>query len=442
MRQNVWLNLFLFFMGAASLVRVQLIGMIGISEIIICLLAPYMLIRNFSELRRDGFLLALTLMFFACIGCLVGGAYNQTPATNLIRGFATPVVLLCSVIFYHGLLRNNLNAYKWLAVGFAISVSLSQFFNGVSVEDVVNNDIHAGIGGSDYMLTVILAPLFYVPVILFYRHLPWFLSASLYVMAGVFTVMTSVSGRSAAMGAFGAGVLIWIGKKSVRNMGKVKRHFLLYIVLAVVCLLALKTGYSVAAKSGVLGESAQQKYVEQTRGNDSTLGLLMGGRSEVFIGLYAVLHQPIVGFGPWAVDWNGYEEEFRQKYGLYDYEEAAKTQAYLRQLGMNPNIRFIPAHSHIVGSWLWYGIFGLIMWCYFLYLIFRFFKEAPDVLPQWWPLLVIAMPSRLWHIFFSPFSHRSLTGAIICALLLAIGIGRRKIRMDRAAQEERSRYLP
>ena len=73
------LNIFLFVVGLLAQIRVHIVGMIGISEILICLAAPLYLIKDFNALRRDGFLSMLTLMALTCIGCLVASWYNHTP---------------------------------------------------------------------------------------------------------------------------------------------------------------------------------------------------------------------------------------------------------------------------------------------------------------------------------------------------------------------------
>ena len=149
-----------------------------------------------------------------------------------------------------------------------------------------------------------------------------------------------------------------------------------------------------------------------------------------------------MGFGPWAIDWNGLADEFRVKYGFYDYTEEAKRAAYLQSIGLGDAVKFIPAHSHIIGGWLWYGIFGLILWSYVVYLIFKFFGTAADAIPQWWYLLAVGLPSLLWHIFFSPFSARVAMGATVCALLYALGVAKGRIKLDPEAYSEGRHYLP
>lgn len=435
-------NIFLFFIGALSMVRVHVIGMIGISEIVLLLCAPFLFMKNFQRMKRDGFMPFANLVLLTCLGCLIAAYYNNTPYESFIRGFATPVMLFCSFVFFYHFLNGHLQSFKWLKLGLALSVSVSFFFNGISVEDVLNNDIQSTTGPSDYLMMVILSPMFTVPLILWYKKFPWVISCAIAFFGALFMALMTSSGRSAALGALAAAALIALGKKSARAMSSIKRNFLCYFLLALVFLEAITGVYSYAAGSGILGEKSREKYFAQTGGSNSMLSILMGGRLEVFAGAYAASRQPIVGFGPWALDWNGYVDEFRQKHGLYDYAEEAKRAAYLRSIGAGDFVGLIPAHSHIIGGWLWYGIFGLLLWVYVIYLIFKFFRTATDAIPQWWYLLAAGLPGILWHIIFSPFSGRVAMGATVCALLYAIGVAKGRIVLDAESCRERRYYLP
>ena len=57
-------------------------------------------------------------------------------------------------------------------------------------------------------------------------------------------------------------------------------------------------GYDIAASHGWLGAGAQTKYVEQS----GSLGVLVGGRSEVLVSTQAIMDSPILGHGSWAKD--------------------------------------------------------------------------------------------------------------------------------------------
>jgi len=431
------LNIFLFVVGLLAHVRVHIVGMIGISEILICLAAPLYLIKDFNALRRDGFLRMLTLMALTCIGCLVASWYNHTPFGDMIRGFATPVVFLCSFVFFHHFLRGQVNSLKWLLAGLALTIPISLLVNGVSVEEVMAGTEMNEIGDSKYLMSVLASPLFTLPVFLFYTRMPVIMSASILFLGGLFKISTTASGRSAGLVLFAAALLVLIGGRSKVKMFRIRKHFLLYFILGIVGVVIAKNIYSAAAVRGYLGYVAEEKYVQQTTTGNGVVDLLIGGRGEVFMGAYAAIHQPIIGFGPWAIDWKGYADEFRQKFGYYDYEEESKRARYLALMGYGSYVHRIPAHSCLIGGWLWYGIFGLIMWLYILHLVFKFFMKATDAVPQWWPLFSVLLPRFLWDIFFSPFGARVQVAAIVVALLFAIGAASGRIKLDPDATKEK-----
>lgn len=429
---------FMFLIGLLSMVRVHLIGMIGISEILICVCAPVFYLKDYALLRRSGFSTMMNLMLLCCAGCLVASLYNNTPFAIFLRGLAAPIVLFSSFVFCFHYLRTNLNNLKWLAIGVSLSTALSLLINGANAED----GAVVGVGDANYVRTILFSPLITIPVILFYRKMPAGVSALILTFGGMFKILTSSSGRSSSLVMFAAALLVYYGGRSIRQMGNVRRYFVRFLIVGCIGLFVAKTAYTYSAAHGLLGESAREKYMAQTGGKGGFLNILIGGRIEAVVCIYAALDRPILGFGPWAADTFGYAREVQQKYGLYDYDAEVKRLLYLQQTGGREDFSPIPFHSHIFGNWVWYGVFGLLMWAYVVYLIFKFYRKAPDAIPQWWPIFAIFLPRLLWDIFFSPFGLRVGTGMIVCAMLLAIGIGGGRIPLDRLAARERMKYLP
>ena len=430
------LRLFLFLVGLFSLYRVHLIGMIGISEILICIMGPILYFKDFNQLRRDGFNTMANLMILCCVGCVISSWYNDTFFYNAIRGFAAPFVFFCSFIFTYHFLRKDFGALKWLVTGIALSNVLGLLGGGygIEMETIFGTE-------NEYWLTVLVAPIFSIPIFLFYERMPWFFSCAIVVAGGFYKILSTASGRSAALISFAAALLIWIGRKSAQKMGSIKRNFLTYLILSILSIYVAKTVYSQAAMSGALGEASQSKFYAQTGGKTSLVSILLGGRSEALVCILAALDRPFVGYGPWAIDTKGYADEVRSKYGVYDYEAEVRQQKALASLGMS-KVRLIPTHSHIFGNWVWYGIFGLLMWAYVVHLIIKFYRNAPDAIPQWWGCLSLVLPSTLWHIFFSPFSSRVSIAVYICAILFALKFQKDSFNPDPRFWEEREKFLP
>ena len=166
----------------------------------------------------------------------------------------------------------------------------------------------------------------------------------------------------------GTGVLAFVGKKNMSKVVGISKHFTQFCISIIVFLFLFKTAYVYSARRGYLGELSRIKIEHQTRGKNGTFALLMGGRPEFFSGVYVALKKPILGFGPWAFDTEGYEEEFYEKYATQSaYEDFLRGTSLMKESGYT---RIVSGHSHLIGFWSWYGIFGLFFWIYVLWQLY------------------------------------------------------------------------
>ena len=427
-------NILLFLIGTFSMTQVRIIGSIGLSEFAFFIAAPFVFARNYTLLKRDGFVTALNLSLLSLLGCWVASIYNNIEWPFLLRGCASAYSIFAGIVCYHHLLRENNAGIKWFLVGFCLTGVINTFFLQTSVESSLYAGNATGVEAAEGIMS---SPIYWIKRLTPFVALPyrgWYLSTPLVycVMAplsmALFAILTSESGRSAALGMMGATAMILLGGKSVRRMQSISRHFVRYLILAIVAILIANLGYRWSATSGVLGEKAQVKYERQTHGSSSILKLLMGGRLAFFVGVYAGCKQPIVGYGPWAVDNYGYMQDFLAKYGTEeDYKEYIDNSVFFTN-----KVAYIPAHSHIIGSWISNGIFGLIFWLYVIYKILEFIRKNLGAVPQWYGLLAAGMPPLLWDIFFSPYTSRMYFPFYFTMLLFANAIAKGRIPMPPA----------
>jgi hypothetical protein len=163
------------------------------------------------------------------------------------------------------------------------------------------------------------------------------------------------------------------------------------------------------AASGFLGPDAQEKNRQQTMAG---WGILIGGRPEILVSSRAVLDSPILGHGSWAKD-PKYSEmlvDIENEYGMRPSDEGQKFEG------------LIPAHSHLMGSWVDAGILGALFWGYIFALILKAFLRTTTGDYSLKPLYIFLMTSYLWAILFSPFGGgdrmvESLYLVIICDIL-------------------------
>jgi hypothetical protein len=181
--------------------------------------------------------------------------------------------------------------------------------------------------------------------------------------------------------------------------------------LAVLALMA--TGvlqiYDVAASQGLLGADAQAKYDAQS----GSLGVIVGGRVEVLVSTQAVIDSPILGHGSWAKDYR-YVDLLAERLSSLGYELGAGSS----------DVGLIPAHSYLMGSWVWAGFLGGLFWIAVVVLAARLLMILYSVRVPPAPLLVFSTVLLVWNIAFSPygFTARLLAtyGIALCLLGLEV----------------------
>lgn len=408
-----------FLLGLGS--EMQIIASLSFTELFALIAGPILFIRYHQQMRRDGVLPFFCLSLCVFLGCVIACFANQTPFQSALRGYAVTSIIPCAIIVSHWMIRRDPNGFKWFLLGAAISIVLCTFVFQKSVEVVGLADG----GGSDVADMIMAGSIFWVTrlngfVTLltkgWYLHTPfvWDILAALF-MSG-FSLLTTVSGRSAALSALSFVAILLIGGKCQRTMRtRFCKNLGVLIGVAIIGIFLAKVGYEIAATRGWLGEESLKKYEAQTKGDKSLMALLLGGRMASFCGLIACVEKPFVGFGPWAIDDGRYVETFLMKYGRQD-----DVDALVRNSLLNPSaIRLIPCHAYITEFWLWYGVFGLLFWLYVLYVFFCYLKQDCWAIPQWFAWLACSIPGYCWGIFFSPLTNRFTPILFVVACLMA-----------------------
>lgn len=147
--------------------------------------------------------------------------------------------------------------------------------------------------------------------------------------------------------------------------------------------------YVYSVEAGWLGEKARQKYEMQAFGE---YGLLLGGRSEYLVSTLAVLESPLIGHGSWAKDW---------RYAAL-YVQLKREAGY--SPGKEDEESLIPAHSHLMGTWVQAGLLGAIFWMWALTLPVRTLAWLYTTRERLAPLVALLAFALIWDVFFSPFA--------------------------------------
>ncbi len=176
------------------------------------------------------------------------------------------------------------------------------------------------------------------------------------------------------------------------------------LVVAVVGTLQL---YDSAASAGWLGADAEARHEMQS----GQLGVLVGGRSEILVTTQAIVDSPILGHGSWAKDF-AYVDLLAERLSSLGYEVGAE----FSDAGL------IPAHSYLMGSWVWAGILGGLFWLAILamavWLMANLYAFRVDLAP----LLVFSTMLLMWNILFSPYGFNGRIAASYGITLCLLGL--------------------
>lgn len=441
-RSGNWLWLFL--LGLGSQTQFHFLGSIGISEFPVFLIAPFIFVKDYRLLRNDGFLPAVWLALLMTIFCGIGGLVNGTHPLLIMKGVAMVYAIFAILVVLHRLLRNNFVNLKYLFVGIFISSIVSIFIFQQETYTMSQGTVLTGEDAANAVMGYALfwsakfSQLVELPIDCFYMSIPSLYSILAPLAAClVFILCSESSGRSAAVVSAGAVLIIMLCGKSRIRMRRLGKNILLFIIAMMILLVGFKIAYKYAARSGLLGEGAQDKYERQTRMGGGILHLLMAGRSEFFIGMRAALDKPIIGHGPKPRDTNGYVLEFLSKYDTQEsYDSYVRHLLYLRANGVYDAP--IPCHSCIATGWMTCGIFGLAFWLYVLYRYYRYFRRDSYGVPQWFGYLTIAICHAAWNIFFSGINRINDPICLTCVLFsAAVAAGKLRLppEMEREARK-------
>lgn len=165
--------------------------------------------------------------------------------------------------------------------------------------------------------------------------------------------------------------------------------------------------YDAAASEGLLGPDAQTKYLQQS----GSLGVLVGGRSEVLVSSQAVIDSPILGHGSWAKDF-AYVDLLSERLSSLGYEFGAESS----------DLTVIPTHSYLMQSWVWAGLLGGVFWLAIAGIAVRLLANLYASRVDLAPLIVFSTVLLLWNIAFSPYGSTSRISAMYALALCLLGL--------------------
>ncbi|MGA7856552.1 MAG: O-antigen ligase family protein [Terracidiphilus sp.] len=379
---------------------VRIVGDIPVGEILLLPLLPLLLIFHGRRVVRPGMTLIGVLMGLWLIGQILSDVLRATQQNDWMRGDARIIFFAIDIVCLTVLLTGNERRKTIFIAAYAVGSLLAvRFQPALGVE----SDLWKfGYSMGTIMIVVLISSFFY-------RYRLYLVTAILLV--AIMGVNLYENYRSPVLDLLVAAALVMpivperIGRlRLLPRAGSAGR-------IAVLAGLALSAGFlaialvRLATSTGIIGQEAQEKNQQQSH---LSAGILLGGRPEILVSSRAVMDSPILGHGSYAKDMKYTEmlSDIQVENGIQtDLEDQEASQ------GM------IPAHSHLMSTWVQAGIFGAIFWIYILWLVFKGVIRVATLRPPNAPLYAWMLVGFAWDILFSPFGN---TARMQEALMLVI----------------------
>lgn len=395
-KNSIWLNALLFIIGATSTIDIALVGRVTLAEIICFLLVPFLWLSSpqykWNRNLKYSFLLLATLFF----GVIVSDFVNQNYFWFSARAFARPLFMLGYMLFFISVLVRSPLALIYLIYGQVVA-AIIKYYVGSEFEDV-GAQILESYAGVVFRVVPLLTSIFIALTVFVYPRSR--LLAATVLFAGGISMIVVGSARSTVLIWFiSCGVILAIlalKNSTSRRISLTKPKLMgIYLFLGAMCM-SIYIGYVYSAPKGYLGENQRIKFEEQqnTIFGASPLGMILGGRPQVYGAILGISERPIFGFGSWRHDLTS----------PYVVEAISNVGTDPRLIDRINRYGIVDGagHSVLFQTWVENGIVPAIVLLLILAVSIKviiFFVRFENRLT---PFIVFTIISFLWSFFFSP----------------------------------------
>lgn len=185
----------------------------------------------------------------------------------------------------------------------------------------------------------------------------------------------------------------------------------------------------------MIDPDAALKTVQQSAGD---LGILFGGRGEIFSAVIAWLDKPILGWGSWAKD--PFAQYSIAGLSLMEQLNYTKNIAWLDQFTTDAGSLLIPAHSVLWAALVWGGLLAFLPVYFFL---IQFLHSTVHAIyskrarPKYRHAFIACF--SVWMLLFSPFGY---SNRIQLAMMTAFIISWSQSAESELRFEDQSRLSP
>lgn len=382
------IDIFAFVVGISSAYYLSIIGQVYLAEILLPLVIPllwrsknkYLLLKEAKWLLYAGFAWLLSQ--------IVSDLILSTPFSDSLRGWALIAVFLVDWLALYLLLVPNPRRIVLSLIGFALGGLLQPILQPDQLS--LSYAWKFGFGQPLTLLLVLVICVFAGNGLV--RNAFWSVPLGFIGLFSVYYDFRSLGGIALLT------ALLMFLSPLLMNNGWVKRVGMGRIIILGLLIISLSwmifVGYTYAAKNGWLENVSRNYQLQYADG----LRVIINGRSDIIPAFYAIKDSPWIGHGSWARD---------PKYRNYYYDLIR-----LGYIGLNETGRIdylvtssdtIPAHSHILQSWIWSGVMGAFFWLIVLVIVIRALITTIKFPNVFFAFALFSSFFSIWHLFFSPF---------------------------------------
>lgn len=394
---NIKWPLIAFLIGATSSYDLNLLGRVPLSELIAFSSIPFLVKGAIRVSYKSQVKLVLFATLLWLFGIFISDLIASTDLEDFLRAMMKPIFTIAWALFVLGVLARDKKALLMIPFG-EIIATIQNYIAPQSY--TASNILSGGYAEVAYGIGPIINSVGVAASLLVYQRSKIYASLCLVVTS---LVMGYAGGTRSGMALLLLSALFILythffsfKKKRVSVYSPAKRIFLTISVIVIVA--GLFETYIYAANAGWLGEAQQAKLYDQSDNKFglTPLGLLLGGRAEVFGGILVIIDRPIVGYGSWtAWQMSDYFFDAIQIVG------ADKRLGDTLRSGVYPGI----GHSVLIVAWLENSILAFVAVSILLYSVLKFVSRAvqTDSYLRGY-ILILAMP-LIWSFLASPFSN-------------------------------------
>ena len=393
---NLKLCLLVFCVGALIQFDVTLIARVPLGELLAFCAIPFLWrgLQLGPYSQRFGWVMAVLGIW--AFGILLSDMFNLFIFQRFVRAFMKPAFSFLWMLFFAGILLRDFRALLFYPAGRV----LASLQNYVAPRAFTEEYLQAGgyeavaYGVMPIVLSCSLAMCVYI----YRKHHLWSMCCFGFSAA---VLLYFGSPRSAVgMQLFNAALVfyLWWVHSGRRRKFELSLGRLIGLGLgALICCTAIYYVYVFAALEGWLGELQYDKIIDQQKTIFGTtpLGLILGGRTEVFAAILAIIDNPFLGYGSWT-GWMMAD---------YYFEAVAMTGTDARDINLllGNGGGGLAGHSVLFQGWMENGFLSAVALLAIAYRVFRQMLLLIQYDNRLAPLFISMGTSFAWSFMFSPF---------------------------------------